>query len=92
MLSDLLSSDVAHSEIQVALMKEASSKANVWLYAHLIWRTTSIVASFLRIQPCSAVRLSKSNEYLEHHAAVRSIRAMQELVNSVQDGLYWNLG
>lgn len=73
-------------------MNDVSSKVNAWLYVHLIWRSTSMVASFLRIQPRSAVWPEESTRHIEHEAALRSVRAMQKMLNFDQDGLYWNLG
>lgn len=71
---------------------QVASKVNAWLYAHLIWRATSMITSFLRFQSRSAVWPTENIKKLEHEAAHRSIRAMQRLFDFDQSGLYWSLG
>lgn len=73
-------------------MKPVSAQVNAWFYAHLIWRATSMTASFLRIQSRSVVWPAHQSKKLEHDRARKSMWVMQEIFSVNQDGLYWNLG
>ncbi|KAF3402580.1 hypothetical protein DPV78_004758 [Talaromyces pinophilus] len=74
------------------LMMQTSSKINTRLYAHLIWRATSMVTFLVRDQGKHGLWPLEHDRKLENEAAHRSIRAMQRLFDLDQDGLYWNLG
>ncbi|KAE8327035.1 hypothetical protein BDV39DRAFT_215417 [Aspergillus sergii] len=81
------------SEWQVEqLLSQVSSRVNACLYAHVIWRATSMIISFLRIQERNAVWPTEHNKKLEHEAACRSIKALQCLFDFDRGGLLWNLG
>lgn len=73
-------------------MMQTSSKINTRLYAHLIWRATSMVTFLVRDQGKHGLWPLEHDRKLENEAAHRSIRAMQRLFDLDQDGLYWNLG
>ncbi|GKZ37348.1 hypothetical protein AbraIFM66950_008838 [Aspergillus brasiliensis] len=83
------------SEWQVEqLLMHVTSKINAGFYAILIWRTTSMINSFLRTQPYSSKWPIEQDTILEHEAAHRSVKALQRLFAlHVNEGdLFWMFG
>ncbi|GKZ27642.1 hypothetical protein AbraIFM66951_001743 [Aspergillus brasiliensis] len=83
------------SEWQVEqLLMQVTSKINAGFYAILIWRTTSMINSFLRTQPYSSKWPIEQDTILEHEAAHRSVKALQRLFAlHVNEGdLFWMFG
>lgn len=70
---------------------QASSTIHAYLYAKLIWDGSSMIISFLRIQPQSPTWPSDHGAELELDAARRSITAVQRLFELDPDGLCWHL-
>lgn len=69
-----------------------ASLIHAYLYAKLIWDASSMITSFLRIQPRSPTWPPDNGSKLELDAARRSITAAQRLFELDPNGPCWHLG